>query len=70
MWSEGTLDGYRFQVKHYDEGSEFGINGGRISKLWVGKDGLTAFNYDRGWDMEPETETDKAILARLIEKYN
>ena len=33
MWSQGTEHGYTYWVKHYEEGSEFGINGGRISKL-------------------------------------
>ena len=37
MWKEGTIlisgKGYRYWVKHYEEGSQFGIDGGRISKL-------------------------------------
>ena len=44
MWSEGTIGipnkdgGYtvaHYWVKHYEEPSEFGINGGRISKLMI-----------------------------------
>lgn len=41
MWSEGILTGpetgvpYKYWVKHYEEGSEFGIDGGRISKLTI-----------------------------------
>lgn len=38
------MDGYHYQVKHYDEGSEYGINGGKVSKLWMNKDGTTVTN--------------------------
>ncbi|WP_209121487.1 hypothetical protein [Alkalihalobacillus sp. BA299] len=51
-WVKGEVDGREYQAKLYDEGSMFGIDGGRISKLWV--DGLC--HYDRGWDDEPREE--------------
>ena len=43
-WTVGTAtcDGieYKFNVKHYDEPSEYAIRGGRVSKLWLApKDG-------------------------------
>ena len=25
MWIKGTIDGYSFYIKQYDEGSEYGI---------------------------------------------
>ena len=49
MWSEGTIGipnkdgGYtvaHYWVKHYEEPSEFGINGGRISKLMIKINGV------------------------------
>ena len=55
-WTKGVAvaDGtvYDFQVKHYDEPSEFGIDGGRVSKLWLRKWGepQAILSYDRGWD--------------------
>ena len=58
MWSEGTIGipnkdgGYtvaHYWVKHYEEPSEFGINGGRISKLMIKINGVVTANYDRGW---------------------
>ena len=56
---------YKFQAKVFDEGSKYGIDGGRISKLSIWDEDMrnkTNFfdscivNYDRGWDIEPETE--------------
>ena len=71
MWSQGILDGYTYRVKHYENGSEFGIDGGRISKLIIRKTGETKdlCNYDRGWDVEPADEV-KAVYAKLISMYN
>ena len=37
MWSEGSIklgsDIFHYWVKHYDEGSQYGIDEGHISKL-------------------------------------
>ena len=47
MWSFGKINGYEYQVKAYDEGSdEFGIKGGRISKLFVMKDGQIVAHFN------------------------
>ena len=79
MWHEGVIgipqqDGsnikVRYQVKSYDEGSMFGINEGRISKLWLQIDGQTAANYDRGWDVEPTCEAANMALCILLNNYN
>jgi len=46
------------------------LNGGRISKLSVRiGDSFTA-NYDRGWDVYPEDEISKKVVAQLIARYN
>ena len=37
MWTKGESNGMKYEVKHYDQGSEWGIDGGRISKLYIGK---------------------------------
>ena len=57
-------------VKSFDEGSEFGINGGRISKLTVKINNEYVANYDREWDIKPTSEAAKIVLASLIEKFN
>lgn len=57
MWKEGSLKVYdsifRYWLKQYDESSQFGIDGGRISKLTLKRDGTIVANYDRGWDVNP-----------------
>ena len=74
MWREGTIiinkQGYRYGVKHFDEGSQFGIEGGRISKLMIKRSGEIVCNYDRGWDIKPVDEDTEFALAILMKDYN
>ena len=80
MWHEGTIGismqdgGYKiahYWVKSFDEGSEWGISGGRISKLTIKIDGKITANYDRGWDIEPdEGLTTQMAYCILLENYN
>lgn len=79
MWSKGTIgvpqkDGSyivcKYWVKHYEEGSEWGIDEGRISKLEIRINGKITANYDRGWDIEPEDEITQTALAILLKEYN
>lgn len=78
MWERGMIavpqkDGsrviVRYSVKVYDLGSRFGINGGRISKLWLQIDGECVANYDRGWDIKPTCEAAEIALQILLEAY-
>ena len=53
-WVEGKVGKYKFQAKLFDNGSIFGIDKGRVSKLSIGNEGeLCIVNYDRGWDKKP-----------------
>ena len=70
MWKNGKLGGCEYWVKHYDDSSIYGINEGRISKLSVRRDGREIINFDRGWDLEPESDEDRAILEQIMKKYN
>lgn len=70
MWTTGRLNGYDYQVKNYSEGSVYGINEGRISKLHISKDGLTIVNFDRGWDIEPVDAEVRAVYEALLKTYN
>jgi len=70
MWMQGKLDGCEYWVKSFDEPSVFGVNEGRISKLTVKRDGREIINYDRAWDVEPQTDEDREVLARILEMYN
>ena len=61
-WITAVILGRWCQAKIYNEGSEFGINGGRVSKLVIGKSSEVvmggnffdqmAYNYDRGLDFD------------------
>lgn len=71
MWKKGTINGFDYCVKHFEEPSQFGICGGRISKLEIRKDGYIYVNYDRGWDVKELGTNDVIdVYNYLIEKYN
>ena len=73
MWRKGTLyiKGIvlSYSAKVYDEGSEFGINNGRISKLEIRKDGELILNYDRGWDIKPEGDIAETALLMILDYF-
>lgn len=63
---------FEVEIKHFESGSYWGIDGGKISKLWArDKDSRkVVINYDRGWDIKPNTECEKALLQALLNLYN
>ena len=79
MWKHGELNGFKWCIKVYGDGSEFGIDNGRISKLWIQRksNGEPVVNYDRGWDIKPFDvdgkffDNDvKEVYEELIAIYN
>ena len=74
MWKEGSLKVhdsiFHYWMKQYDEGSQFGIEGGRISKLMLKRNGEVVCNYDRGWDIEPTCKEAELALCILLNNYN
>ena len=70
MWIKGTIDGYNFFIKQYDEGSEYGISNGRISKLEIWKEGQLFVQYDRGWSKKPSGVQAKAVYEQILKEYN
>jgi hypothetical protein len=72
MWEQGTINGYDYWVKHYDNGSEYGIDGGQISKLTIRRRGEARdlCSYNRGWDIEPQDAEVKAVYEQLLKQYN
>ena len=78
MWSEGIIEvpetggKYKYWVKHYEVGSPFGIEGGRVSKLTIRKVGepQDLFNYDRGLDIDCQNDEVRTVLNIILEKYN
>lgn len=67
---DGKMVCCNFWAKVYDEPSEFGIEGGRISKLEIRIDGKCTCNYDRGWDIKPMNEATEIALAILRYDYD
>ena len=75
MWNKGSIEIENticdYWVKHYEEPNEdYGIDGGRISKLMIKVNGQTTLNYDRGWDIEPEDEASQLAYGILIHEFN
>lgn len=62
----GTVGEYRFEAKHYDERSKFGIDEGRTSKLTITKDYEEIINYDRGWDIKPSCREHIELLDSVV----
>lgn len=61
---------FHYWVKSYDVGSHYGIDGGRISKASLQRDGIIVYNYDRGMDIPPADEETETALAILMKDYN
>ncbi len=76
LWKEGRVEimgiTFHYWVKQYEEGSRFGIDGGRVSKLTIRNErtGNTVANYDRDWDIKPKTKTEKAALDYIMKECN
>ncbi len=79
MWHEGTIGVPKgngkytvvhYWVKAYEEGSQYGIDGGRISKATLKISGEVVYNYDRGLDVPPQNEAAEMALAILMHEYN
>jgi len=74
MWKEGSLKVYNsifhYWIKIFDVGSQHGIEGGKISKLMLKRDGKIVCNYDRGWDIEPVDEETQLAYEILVHTEN
>ncbi len=74
MWSQGIINYngkvYRYCVKHYEEPSIFGYNDGRASKIWISRDDIEVFNFDRGDDVPCADADTETVLQMLLDKYN
>ena len=75
MWQTIKIDvsgkSYTAYIKQYETGSEYGIDGGRISKLTLKDEELrTVVNYDRGWDMRPATIQEEAAVETILRGWN
>ena len=74
MWKEGSIrvNGkvFHYWMKQYESGSQWGIEGGRISKLMLKRGSKIVCNYDRGWDIEPADENTRLATELLLHSEN
>lgn len=73
-WFEIKNNKYRCQIMRFEEPSgQYGIDGGKISKLWIQdiKTKETIVSYDRGWEPNKEPKGDvKKFYDEIIKEYN
>ena len=74
MWKEGSLKVYNsifhYWMKVYETGSEWGIDGGKVSKLMLKRSGEVVYNYDRGEDVAPVDEETELAVQLLLHSEN
>ena len=74
MWKEGSIkihdNIFHYWFKVFEEPSQFGIDGGKISKLMLKCNGEIVCNYDRGWDIEPSDPDAQIALELLLYSNN
>ncbi|MBR3131324.1 hypothetical protein IKG31_01990 [Candidatus Saccharibacteria bacterium] len=75
-WFTGSIDGYPFQVKVSEEDSAWGIDNGRIIKLFITEkpEGDTKGDkeivaYERGWSTYPENHPEYEELIDALHEY-
>ena len=71
--AQTVIDGvtYYISIKHFEQPSKYGIRNGRISKLFIKRDGeYPIVSYDRGWEYRPKSEVTKKIYKEIIAMYN
>jgi len=61
VWYVGRVEKRHFEALVFTEPSQYGIDGGQVSKLylWTGpkkKGGQEAAVFERGWELEPGDE--------------
>ena len=70
-WVDGNIDSFRFQAKVFDIGSKYGIDGGRVSKLfvWDASIGFSSciISYDRRWELKPKNDEQQEILRACLD---
>jgi hypothetical protein len=75
MWKEGSLkiedQIFTYCAKVYGEPSEdYGLEGSKVSKLEIRLGDMPVARYDRGWDIEPETENAQLALLAILHSLN
>ena len=74
MWKVDTITiddcTFEYEAKVYDKPSQFGINEGRISKLFIyDSDDNVLAAYDRGWVKNPVNDIVRKAVDAICELY-
>ena len=67
----GSEGEYRWEAQVFDQPSGYGINGGRVSKLWImpkGTKGVSGAvcSFDRGWETKPKEPAVIALAKKIM----
>ena len=70
LWYVGRVGSYHFEALVFAEPSQYGIDGGQVSKLYVWdgpkkKRGKALAVYERGWELEPGEDV-RQVVERLV----
>ena len=73
-WYVGRVDGKHFETLVFTEASQYGIDGGQVSKLyvWAGpkkKRGKSLAVYERGWEQEPGEDV-RPVVEVVIQELS
>ena len=75
-WTFGIVargsERFTFEVKRCEDATVFGIDQGRIVKLWIATAiGYTPIaTYERGWDRLPRCEEHWEVTQAIIDRFN
>jgi len=72
VWYVGRVEKRHFEALVFAEPSQYGIDGGQVSKLfvWDGpkkKRGKALAAYERGWELEPEEDVRQVVEMLVAE---
>lgn len=74
MFKEGSIrvrdSIFHYWMKVYDIPSEFGIDGGKVSKLLLKRNDEIVCSYERGWDKMPIDDDTQLALEILLHGEN
>ena len=69
-WREGTVNGIKYEALAFPEGSQYGIDEGPVSKLWLKDDQGRVADYDRRWQYKPRTNAMKDAVKQIQDYYS
>jgi len=74
VWYVGRVGGYHFEALVFAEPSQYGIDGGQVSKLYVWdgpnkKRGKALAVYERGWELEPG-EDGRPVVEFVVQELS